>query len=118
MTDPQDISTIADQVMDKYKAQLNVAIGEHDAMLEKARAGMAELIAESNQQFTELAAQMQASMGQEPAKPMPEVAWVPSTPGGKPDHLVLNPQAIELIDKLFTAINEVLPELAKLVKRR
>lgn len=116
MTTNADIQAVADSVLDKYKAQLNEAIAGHEKLLEHSRDHLAKMVAESNQQMAELMAKVNASAP--PAKPLAEVAWVSATGDGEKDHLVLNPQAVALIDKLFSAINQVLPELAKLVKNR
>ena len=75
------------------------------------------MIAESNQQLSQLAEKMSVEAA-EPEAPKPEVAWVAASPDGKKDHLVLNPQAVEMLDRLFGAINDVLPEIAKLIKKR
>lgn len=118
MTTGTDVQSVANTVMDQYKKQLNEAITGHERLLEESRRHLEQMVEESNQQMAKLIAEMGTAQSVEPAKPMAEVAWVAATPDGKKDHLVLNPQAVELIDRLFTAINEVLPELAKLVKKR
>lgn len=118
MTTNNDVQNVANAVMDQYKKQLNDAITGHEKLLEQSRVQLAAMVEESNQQMAKLIAEMGPGGQPQEAKPMPEVAWVPRAPGEPADHLVLNPQAVELIDKLFKAINEVLPELAKLVKKR
>lgn len=118
MSNDKTIGNIAEEVMGRYQDQLNLMVKQHETMLTQSRANLEQLIAESNAQMTELVSKVGLGQSQPPDHGGPEVAWVAAQPDGKKDHLVLNPQAIALIDKLFTAINEVLPELAKLVKRR
>ena len=116
MTDQQPSPSgapLAEQILEQYKSQLDSVVNSHNAMLDKARGELAAVIEKSNAEVSKLMTelQQQAGLGPEAAKPQPEVAWVE-------DHLVLNPPAIEMFDRLFTAINDVLPELAKLVKKR
>ena len=116
MTDQQPSPSgapLAEQILEQYKSQLDSVVNSHNAMLDKARGELAAVIEKSNAEVSKLMMelQQQAGLGPEAAKPQPEVAWVK-------DHLVLNPPAIEMFDRLFTAINDVLPELAKLVKKR
>lgn len=97
--------------MDKYRDQLNSVVQQHTEMLENAQSTMADLIAKSNQEMLELATKLNTQLAAEQEPPKPEVAWVK-------DHLVLNPPAVDMFNRLFVVMQEVLPELAKIAKGR
>jgi hypothetical protein len=104
-------NSLAEQVLDSYRTQLDNVVNSHTAMLDKAKGELAAVIEKSNAEVAALMQELLRQSNPEPEKPKPEVAWVK-------DHLVLNPEAIKMFDRLFTAINEILPELAKMVKKR
>lgn len=107
------ISEIGDQVLEKYRNQLNTVVSQHSSMIDSAREELKELIESSNQEMLELVQKLSADTAAEveEEEPKPETAWVE-------DHLVLNPQAVALFTKMFEVMAEVLPDIGKLLKRR
>ena len=115
------VKTAVDNVIEGYSTQLGTVMSEHNELLENSRREMEALVSKSNEQLAKLSTELnkQAALAQstlegeavEEVKPKPETAWVK-------DHLVLNPEAVAMINDLFDKLQDLLPEIAKLVKPR
>lgn len=105
---------VAADTVAQYQRNLETIVEKHTDMIQSAQSELASLIEESNLKVQDLAARMAA--GGVVQEEGPESAWV-APDGGEP-HLVLNPKAVLLFQRMLDGLAELLPEIEKLIRQR